>query len=92
MKIIEKILAYHKKAVEESNKVLNTVNWLSFFVLVGIFIFLRDTFLYNWLMVIALIGLITHPFVQLKIKKVINDIISTNKILKSKELDWLKLE
>ncbi len=92
MKITEKILAYNKKAVEESNKVLNTINWMSFFILVGIFIFLRDTFLYNLIGIIAVISLITHPFIQLKIKEVINEVILTNKILKSKELDWLELK
>ena len=92
MKITEKIVAYNKKAVEESNKILNMISWISFFILAGIFIFLRDTFLHNLIGVIAVISLITHPFIQLKIKKVINEVILTNKILKSKESDWLELK
>ena len=92
MKIIEKIFAYNKRANENSNKVLNTINWLSFFILVSSFIFFRDTFFYKWFGFIALIGIITHPYVQLKIKEVIKDITSTNEMLKSKELDWLELK
>ncbi len=91
-KIIKRFWKYHEKATENSNSILNMICFLAILFSIVINIFFKNTFFYNWFNIMIWVGILTHPYVQLKIKKIIKEVKLTNKMLKSEETDWMELK